>query len=87
MTPAAPPPDTPKEVKEATVKRQIVIVIDDAASRRLQNPKTSAKELKRLVRGVADELAWGDTGRELQDRDGNRVGSWSMQTTAETAAS
>lgn len=73
----------PGGTKEATVKRLIVIEVDDAASPRLQNHKKSARELKRLVRSVADELAWGDTRRELQDADGNWVGSWTMETTAE----
>ncbi len=86
MSPGGAAARHPEGMKEATVKRLIVIEIDDAASRLLQDPKKSAKELKRLVRGVADELAWGDTQRELQDRDGNRVGSWSMQTTAEAAS-
>lgn len=59
------------------MKRVITIVLDDAASPSLR--KNPAKWLKKLVRTVADELAWGDTKRELQDKDGKTVGTWTME--------
>lgn len=62
------------------MKRLIIIEIDDAASPSLR--KNPAKALKRLVRSVADELSWGDTKRELQDKDGKVVGTWTMEFTA-----
>lgn len=78
--PRRPPAVSTPEEKEATVRRLIVIEIDDAASPRLR--KKPEKTLKQLVRTVADELAWGDTTRELQDKDGNTVGTWKVEGTA-----
>lgn len=64
------------------MKRTLVIEIDDAASPRLRS-RSASRELKRLVRTVADELSWGDIQRSLQDREGNEVGGWTMTSTAD----
>lgn len=63
------------------MKRLITIEIDDAGSPSLR--KNPRRALKRLLSAVADELNWGDTQRELQDKDGNTVGKWTMTTTAD----
>lgn len=75
----------PEGTKEATVKRLIVIELDDTKSRLLQG-RRSAKEMKRLVRSVADQLAWGDTKRELRDADGHWVGTWVLTSTVEATS-
>jgi hypothetical protein len=58
------------------MKRTITIVVDDANSRRLQEKPD--KTLRSLVRAVADQVSWGDSGRPLVDRDDVTVGEWTL---------
>jgi hypothetical protein len=60
------------------MKRIITIEVDDANSKSLQNKPDKA--LKRIVRLVADQVAWGDESRPVQDKEGNEVGVWKMAT-------
>jgi hypothetical protein len=61
----------------AVVKRRIVIEFDDTNSPKdlLKNP---GRAIKRIVRLVADQLAWGDQSRPVVDKQGNTVGQWTL---------
>lgn len=59
------------------MKRTIVIEIDDSASPKDLQRKPE-KALKRIVRLIADQLAWGDKSRPVVDKQGNTVGQWTL---------
>jgi hypothetical protein len=63
--------------KEAAVKRTIIIEIDDTASPKDLQSKPE-KGLKRILRLIGDQVAWGDTSRPVVDRQGNTVGQWTL---------
>lgn len=59
------------------MKRTITIVVDDTNSPRDLQRKPE-KGLKRIVRMVADQLTWGDKSRDVVDKQGTVVGSWTL---------
>jgi hypothetical protein len=63
--------------KEAAVKRTIVIEINDTASPKDLQSKPE-KGLKRILRLIADQVAWGDESRPIVDKQGNTVGRWTL---------
>ena len=59
------------------MKRTLVIEIDDTQSPNdLQ--KKPEKALKRIMRLIGDQLAWGDKSRPVVDKQGNTVGQWTL---------
>lgn len=63
--------------KGTRMRRRIIIEIDDAASPKDLQAKPS-KGLKRIIRLIADQVAWGDKSRPVVDRQGNAVGEWTL---------
>jgi len=60
------------------MQHTITIVVDDSLGRRLKSKP--GKTLRALIRTVADQVSWGDSGRPLVDRDNVAVGSWTLTT-------
>lgn len=54
----------------------LTIEIDDAGSPRLQ--KNRKREMRRIMRIIADQIQWGDRTRPITDRDDVTVGAWRL---------
>lgn len=63
------------------MRRTLIVEIDDHDSLSMQ--RRPERNLKRIFRAIGDQLAWGDTRRDVQDGDGNVIGHWRLVTSAD----